>query len=151
MDFIFGLPPTKDNDSIWVIVDRLTKTTHFIRMKMRTRMDVLAQKYIEKVIKLQRTPVSIMLTEMRLLDKFWASLQAVMGTTLSFSTTYHPQIDGQIERTKVIHLVKVQWEHHSERKALWELRDQVKKSTQIFYRDRFRPLKDQMFYRREGM
>ena len=90
MDFIFGLPPTKDNDSIWVIVDRLTKTTHFIRMKMRTRMDVLAQKYIEKVIKLQCTPVSIMLTEMRLFGQILGQFTSSYGHYLEFQHNLSP-------------------------------------------------------------
>ena len=42
VDFVFGLPPTKNNDSIWVVMDKLTKSSHFIPMRMRTHMDVLA-------------------------------------------------------------------------------------------------------------
>ena len=91
MDFVAGLPPTKDNDSIWVIVDRLTKLAHFISMKMRGSMDILAHKYIDNVVKLHGILDSIVSDrDMRFVGQFWVNLQATLGTTLSFSTAYHP-------------------------------------------------------------
>ena len=100
MDFVARLPPARDNDSIWVIVDRLTKLAHFIPMKMRGSMDILAYKYIDNVVKLHGIPDSIVSDrDMRFVGRFWVSLQAALGTTLSFSTAYHPQIDGQTKRT----------------------------------------------------
>ena len=100
MDFVAGLPPTRGNDSIWVIVDRLTKSAHFIPMKMRGSMDILAHKYIDNIVKLHGIPDSIVSDrDMRFVGRFWVSLQAALGTTLNFSTAYHPQTDGQTERT----------------------------------------------------
>ncbi|KAL4032939.1 hypothetical protein IC575_006022 [Cucumis melo] len=101
MDFLFGLPRTSSgHDGIWVIVDRLTKTTRFIPIKMTTTLDQLARLYVDKIVSQYGVPVSIVSDrDPRFTSKFWPSLQKAMGTGLKFSTSFHPQTDGQSERT----------------------------------------------------
>ncbi|KAL0559142.1 hypothetical protein IC582_003732 [Cucumis melo] len=101
MDFLFGLPRTSSgHDGIWVIVDRLTKTTRFIPIKMTSTLDQLARLYVDKIVSQYRVPVSIVSDrDPRFTSKFWPSLQKAMGTGLKFSTSFHPQTDGQSERT----------------------------------------------------
>ena len=60
MDFVTGLPRTLgDNDAIWVIVDRLTKSTNFLPMKVNFSMDRLTSLYIKEIVKMHGVPVSI--------------------------------------------------------------------------------------------
>ncbi|XP_043687589.1 uncharacterized protein LOC122638805 [Telopea speciosissima] len=101
MDFITGLPCTpRGVDALWVIVDRLTKIAHFIPIKVTYSIDKLARLYIDNVVCLQGVPVSIILDrDPRFTSKFWGGFQRAMGTLLSFSTTFHPQTDGQSKRT----------------------------------------------------
>ncbi|KAA0059508.1 DNA/RNA polymerases superfamily protein [Cucumis melo var. makuwa] len=101
MDFLFGLPRTSSgHDGIWVIVDRLTKTTRFIPIKMTSTLDQLARLYVDKIVSQYGVPVSIVSDrDPRFTSKFWHSLQKAMGTGLKFSTSFHPQTDGQSERT----------------------------------------------------
>ncbi|KAA0037768.1 reverse transcriptase [Cucumis melo var. makuwa] len=101
MDFLFGLPRTSSgHDSIWVIVDRLTKTTRFIPIKMTSTLDQLTRLYVDKIVSQYGVPMSIVSDrDPRFTSKFWPSLQKAMGTGLKFSTSFHPQTDGQCERT----------------------------------------------------
>lgn len=101
MDFVVGLPRTlKGHNAIWVIIDRLTKSAHFLHVKTTFSMDQLAQLYISEIIRLHGVPVSIVSDrDTRFTSNFWKSLQSSLGTKLNFSTTYHPQSDGQSERT----------------------------------------------------
>ena len=101
MDFVTGLPRTpKGHDAIWVIVDRLTKSAHFLPIKTTFSMEKYARLYIDEIIKLHGTPVSIISDrDPRFTSRFWPSLQNALGTTLKFSTAFHPQTDGQSERT----------------------------------------------------
>ena len=109
MDFTCGLPRTRrGNDSIWVVVDRLTKTAHFIPLKMSgkstanttTSLEKLARIYVKEIVRLHGIPVSIVSDrDPRFTSRFWRRLQAAFGTKLNFSTAYHPQSDGQSERT----------------------------------------------------
>jgi len=101
MDFVTGLPKTvKGNDSIWVIVDRLTKSAHFLPMKINHSMQKLAEMYIEEIVKLHGIPSSIVSDrDPRFTSRFWKSLQDALGTKLRLSSAYHPQTDGQTERT----------------------------------------------------
>ncbi|XXG52995.1 hypothetical protein AAC387_Pa03g1177 [Persea americana] len=88
-----------NKDNIWVIVDRLTKVAHFLLMNIKTHRDELARMYMEKVVTIHDVTLSIVSDrDPRFLGKLWTELQEVLGITLSFSTAYHPQIDGQIER-----------------------------------------------------
>ncbi|OWK25887.1 hypothetical protein AJ87_49580 [Rhizobium yanglingense] len=104
MDFVTGLPKTvKGHDGIWVIVDRLTKSAHFLPVRMTYSMDQLAELYMEEIVKLHGVPKSIVSDrDARFTSKFWRSLHAAMGTHLDFSTAFHPQTDGQTERTNQI-------------------------------------------------
>ncbi|WVZ49811.1 hypothetical protein U9M48_001137 [Paspalum notatum var. saurae] len=100
MDFIIGLPRTpKGNDSIWVIVDRLTKSAHFIPVNTRFDTAKLAEIYVQNILRLHGAPLSIVSDRgPQFTAKFWKSLHKVMDTKLDYSTAYHPQTDGQTER-----------------------------------------------------
>ncbi|WVZ53464.1 hypothetical protein U9M48_004403 [Paspalum notatum var. saurae] len=99
-----GLPRTpKGNDAIWVIIDRLTKTAHFLPVRTTYNGAKLAQLYIENVVKLHGIPGRIVSIEgHEFTSKFWKSLQEAMGTKLDFSTAYHPPTDGQTERVNQV-------------------------------------------------
>jgi hypothetical protein len=101
MDFVVGLPraPTRQ-DAIWVIIDRLTKSTHFLPINITDYLDKVAEMYVREIVRLHGVPVSILLDrDLRFTSKFWERLEDAMGTKLNFSTAYHPQTDGQSERT----------------------------------------------------
>ena len=101
MDFVTGLPETpKGNYVIWVIVDRLTNSAHFLPIRWGCTLDHLAKKYINEIIRLHGIPISIILDrDPKFTSQFWNSFQDALGTRLNFSTTFHPQTDGQSERT----------------------------------------------------
>ncbi|GAB2265743.1 hypothetical protein Dimus_037846 [Dionaea muscipula] len=101
MDFVLGLPLTRrGHDGVWVIVDRLTKSAHFLAIRMTFSLDRLARLYLAKIIRLHVAPVSIVSDrDSRFVSKFWGALHKAFGTRLSFSTAYHPQTNGQSERT----------------------------------------------------
>ncbi|KAI3669849.1 hypothetical protein L6452_41291 [Arctium lappa] len=101
MDFVTKLPKTlKGHDTIWVVVDRLTKSAHFLAMRETLPMDKLAKLYIDEVIPRHGVPLSIVLDrDSRFTSKFLDGLQRELGTKVKLSTTYHPQTDGQSERT----------------------------------------------------
>ncbi|GJY58857.1 putative reverse transcriptase domain-containing protein [Tanacetum coccineum] len=101
MDFITKLPRTSSGyDSIWVIVDRLTKSAHFILMNEKYKLEKLTQLYLKEIVCRHRVPVSIILDrDPRFVSRFWRSLQKSLGTNLDMSTAYHPETDGQSERT----------------------------------------------------
>ena len=101
MDFVTGLPRTqRQHDAIWLIVDRLTKSAHFMPVNVEDYLEKLAQLYVDEIVRLHRVPVSIVLDQdPRFTSRFWPSLQTTLGTRLHFSTTFHPQTDGQSERT----------------------------------------------------
>lgn len=101
MDFVTGLPrSTKKNDAVWVIVDRLTKSAHFLPFRMGQTTEQLAKMYMKEIVRLHGVPVSIVSDrDTRFTSHFWKSLQECLGTQLKFSTAYHPQTDGQSERT----------------------------------------------------
>ena len=101
MDFVLGLPKTvRGDDSIWVIVDRLTKSTHFLQMKINHPIENLDKMYVYEIVKLHGIPTSIMSDrDPRFTSKFWTGLQNAFGTKFMLSFAYHPQTDGQTERT----------------------------------------------------
>ncbi|GJS28888.1 putative reverse transcriptase domain-containing protein [Tanacetum coccineum] len=101
MDFVTKLPKMQSgNDTIWVIVDRLTKSAHFLPMRETDPMDKLARLYLKEVVTRHGIPVSIICDrDPRFALNFWRSFQKAMGTRLDMSTTYHPETDGQSERT----------------------------------------------------
>ena len=96
MDFVVGLPRTTNgHDAIWVIVDRLTKSAHFLSIKIMYSLEQLANLYVKEVVQLHGVPMSIISDrDSRFTSTFWRSVQQAMGTKLKFSTAFHPQIDG---------------------------------------------------------
>ncbi|GJW10789.1 putative reverse transcriptase domain-containing protein [Tanacetum coccineum] len=101
MNFVLGLLRTSSGyDSIWVIVDRLTKSAHFLPMKKTDSMEKLTQLYLKEIVCRHRVPVSIISDkDSRFAFGFWRSLQKALGTDVNMSTAYHPETDGQSERT----------------------------------------------------
>jgi transposase InsO family protein len=104
MDFIVGLPRTHAGyDSIWVILDRLAKVAHFIPIKMTYSGTKLAELYMSRIMCLQGVPKKIVSDRgSQFTSKFWEKLHESMDTKLNFSSAYHPQTDGQTERTNQI-------------------------------------------------
>ena len=100
-DFVTGLPPTPRRfDTVWVIVDRLTKSAHFIPVRKTYSLTTLAGLYRDQIIRLHGVPREIVSDrDPRFTSTFWTSLQRELGTETKFSTAYHPQTDGQSERT----------------------------------------------------
>ena len=101
MDFVVGLPKTLVKfDSIWVIVDRLTKSAHFIPVKVTYNGEKLAKIYISKIVRLHGVPLSIISDRgTQFTSMFWRKLHAKLGTRLDLSSAFHPQTDGQSEQT----------------------------------------------------
>ncbi|GJS16066.1 putative reverse transcriptase domain-containing protein [Tanacetum coccineum] len=101
MDFITRLPKTSSGyDTIWVIVDRLTKYAHFLPMKETNLMERLTRLYMKEVVTIHGIPVSIICDRDGIFtSNFWRSFQKVLGTRLDMSIAYHPETDGQSERT----------------------------------------------------
>jgi transposase InsO family protein len=104
MDFIVGLPRTQVGyDSIWVIVDCLTKVAHFIPLKTTYSGAKLAKLYMSRIMCLHGVPKKVMSDRgSQFTSKFSEKLHESMDTRLNFSSAYHPQIDGQMERTNQI-------------------------------------------------
>jgi IS30 family transposase len=104
MDFIVGLPRTQAGyDSIWVIVDHLTKVAHFILVKTTYSGAKLAELYMSRIVCLHGVPKKIVSDRgSQFTSKFWEKLHESMDTKLNFSSAYHPQTDGQTERTNQI-------------------------------------------------
>ncbi|GJT46111.1 putative reverse transcriptase domain-containing protein [Tanacetum coccineum] len=101
MDSVTKLPKTSTGqDTIWVIVDRLTKSTHFLAMKENDSMEKLTRQYLREVVSKHGVPVLIISNrDGRFTSQFWKSLNKALGTQLDMSTAYHSQTDGQSERT----------------------------------------------------
>ncbi|GKE62558.1 putative reverse transcriptase domain-containing protein [Tanacetum coccineum] len=101
MDFVTKLPKTSTGqDIIWVIVDRLTKSAHFLPMKENYLMGKLTRQYLKEVVSKHGEPILIISNrDGRFTSQFWKSLNKSLGTQLDMSTTYHPQTNGQSERT----------------------------------------------------
>jgi hypothetical protein len=101
MDFVVGLPRSPcGKDAIWVIIDRLTKVSHFIPMKQTSSAADLVSLYIKEVVRLNGVPKFIVLDQdSKFVSKFWQSLHNAMASKLDMSVAFHPQTDGQSERT----------------------------------------------------
>ena len=96
MDFVSGFPFTQQkHDFVWVIVDKLTKSAHFIPVKMDYSMDRLVELYMEEIVRLHGVPLSNVLDrDLRFTSRFLKELQSALGTKMKFNTTFHPQTDG---------------------------------------------------------
>ncbi|GKB48802.1 putative reverse transcriptase domain-containing protein [Tanacetum coccineum] len=97
MDFVTKLPRTSSgHDTIWVIVDRLTKSAHFLPMPEDYKMERLARLYLNEIVARHGVPISIISDrDSRFTSRFWQSIQEALGTRLDMSMAYHPQTDGQ--------------------------------------------------------
>jgi hypothetical protein len=104
MDFVVGLPNTsRHHDSIWVIVDRLTKTAHFLPVHTTHKTEKYVEFYIDQIVRLHGIPKTIMSDRGALfVAHFWEQLQKSLGFTVIRSSAYHPQTDGQMERVNQI-------------------------------------------------
>ena len=100
MDFIMGLPRTsKGYNSIWVIVDRLTKSAHFLPVDSRYSAKRYVKLYFVRIVTLHGIPLTIVSDRGSVfVSCFWEQLQECLGTSLLRSSAYHPQTDGQTER-----------------------------------------------------
>ncbi|KAK8968803.1 hypothetical protein KSP40_PGU015763 [Platanthera guangdongensis] len=100
MDFIHGLPRShKGNGAIWVIVDCLTKMSHFIPNRKDDSVEKLAKLYVDNIVRLYGVLQSIVSDrDGRSTSNDWRLIHQLLGTKLNFSTTFHPQTDGQTER-----------------------------------------------------
>eukprot|EP00253_Pinus_taeda_P002642 PITA_02642 len=104
MDFITGLPKSKrNNDSIMVVVDKLSKSSHFIPVQSTYRAAQIENIFMQNIFKLHGLPkVIISDRDVKFTSAFWRTLFEGLGTQLSFSTAYHPQTDGQTERVNQV-------------------------------------------------
>ncbi|GJR42130.1 putative reverse transcriptase domain-containing protein [Tanacetum coccineum] len=101
MDFVTKLPRTAaGQDTIWVIVDHLTKSAHFLPMREDDTLEKLMRQYLKEVVSKHGVPVSIISDrDGKFTSHFWKSLHKALGTRLDMSTAYHLETDGQSERT----------------------------------------------------
>ena len=101
MDFVTRLPRTSQrHDAVWVIVDWLMKSAHFLAMRMTFSLERFYRLYIREIVRLHGVPVSIVSDrDPKFTVNFWKSFQKAMDTRLTMSTAFHPQTDGQSERT----------------------------------------------------
>nr|GEU90357.1 reverse transcriptase domain-containing protein [Tanacetum cinerariifolium] len=101
IDFVTKLHRTSSgHDTIWVIMDRLTKFAYFLPMREDYKMDRLARLYLNEIVARHGVSISIISDrDSHFTSRFWQSMQEVLGTRLNMSTAYHPQTDGQSERT----------------------------------------------------
>ncbi|GJX74140.1 putative reverse transcriptase domain-containing protein [Tanacetum coccineum] len=101
MDFVTKLPKTAaGQDTIWVIVDRLTKSAYFFPMREDDTLEKLTRQYLKEVVSKHGVPVSIISDrDGKFTSHFWKSLNKALGTRLNMSIDYHPETDGQSERT----------------------------------------------------
>jgi hypothetical protein len=103
MDFIVKFPRTRAGyDSIWVVVDRLTKSAHFIPINTSYSSAVLAELYMSRIVSLHGVLKIVSDRGTQFTSHFWQQLHEALGTHLNLSLAYHPQIDGQTERTNQI-------------------------------------------------
>jgi transposase InsO family protein len=104
MDFVVGLPLTSHrHNAILVIVDKLTKSAHFILVRDTYDVTDVARVFVSEVIHLHGIPKKIISDrDSRFTSRFWTSLQSALGTQLNLSTTYHPEIDGKTKRVNQV-------------------------------------------------
>ena len=97
MDFVMALPRSpKGNNAVLVVVDRLTKSAHFIPFRVGQLTEVLADKYLREVVRLHGVLASIVSDmDSRFRSHFWNQLHDSLGTGLKFNSSSHPETDGQ--------------------------------------------------------
>ena len=101
MDFVFKHPPTAQrHDDIWIVVDRLTKSAHFLPIREKFSPQKLAELFMSHIVSLHGVPVSIVSDrDPQFTSRFWKRLMKELGVKLNLSTAFHPQTDRQSERT----------------------------------------------------
>ena len=101
MDFVTHLPRTpRRHDTVWVIVDQLTKLAHFLAVRVTFTLKEFCRLYIREIVRLHGVPVFIVSDrDPRFTVHFWKIFQKAIGTRLTMCTTFHPQTDGQSKRT----------------------------------------------------
>ena len=103
MDFIIGLPKSEDNNSIIVVVDRFSKYATFIVAPTDCTTEETTRLFLKHVVKYWGLPKYIISDrDPRFTRKFWTELFKLMGLELHFSTSFHPQADGQTERVNAL-------------------------------------------------
>ncbi|MCO5553853.1 hypothetical protein L7F22_007379 [Adiantum nelumboides] len=121
MDFVFDLPrTTTGNDGIWTIICRFSKQAHFIPVRKKIKPEHMVKIFMQNIFKYHGMPQSIVSDrDPRMTSLFWKALFENMGTTLKFSSSFHPQTNGQFEEANstVLDLLKC---YVSEHKAAWE-------------------------------
>jgi hypothetical protein len=99
LDFITGFPKTqKQNDSIMVVIDKLSKSAHFIPVKSTFKAINIIEIFMKEIFRLHGVPKMVISDrDVKFTSTFWKELFAGINTNLNFSTSYHPQMDGQTE------------------------------------------------------
>nr|GEX56406.1 putative reverse transcriptase domain-containing protein [Tanacetum cinerariifolium] len=96
---------TSGHDAIWVVVDRLTKSAHFLPIREDYKTEKLARIYINEIVARHGVPVSIISDrEGQFASHLWQALQKMLGTKLNMSTAYHPGTDGQRDYKKIFQI-----------------------------------------------
>ena len=104
MDFITGFPKVVGNfDSIFVVVDKLTKVAHLIPTRTTASTSDVAQLFIKEIVRLHGIPARIISDrDVKFTSKFWKAMFQSLGTLLNLSTVYHPETNGQTKRVNQV-------------------------------------------------
>ena len=103
MDFITDLPSSHGKSVIWVVVDRFSKMAHFVPLPGLPSAPMLAKQFFQHIFRLHGLPKHIVSDRgVQFVSKFWRALCAQLGIKLDFSSSYHPQSNGQVERVNQI-------------------------------------------------
>ena len=121
MDFLVGLPMTSRRyDSIFVVVDTLTKSAHFIPVKTTYKALEIDKVFINDIMRLHGVPRKIIFDKGAVFTRmFWNNFQEALGTQLNFSNAYHPETNGQTKRTNQM-LEDMLWMYVMDKQKRWE-------------------------------